>query len=152
MHLAARWKSHLLDKSGRRGFTGGHVGRYKDGDGDFVGEFLHGERNGNPAVAMADQNNLFISGKRGHEVEERFHVLEHGGDLVDLFPGGKVVTITVVHNGDPNPAAGPELERPSSEHHEDPPGAFDEEGDVIMDVDLQPKAGVDDGGCDSPSV
>nr|GMD51786.1 hypothetical protein Iba_chr11bCG5640 [Ipomoea batatas]GMD58666.1 hypothetical protein Iba_chr11fCG7760 [Ipomoea batatas] len=84
--LGARWKSHLLDKSGRRGFTGGHVGRYKDGDGDFVGKFLHGERNGNSPVAMADQNNLFISGKRGHEVEERFHVLEHGGHLVDLFP------------------------------------------------------------------
>nr|GLL45205.1 uncharacterized protein LOC109156749 [Ipomoea trifida] len=61
--------------------------------------------------------------------EEDEHVVNRG------MQGGKVVSSTVIQNGDSNVAEVPLETQPPAEHHGDPPGGFDDEGDVIMDED-----------------
>nr|GMC74996.1 uncharacterized protein LOC109158503 [Ipomoea batatas] len=66
-----------------------------------------------------------------------------------------VTSTTVVHIDDAEGSGVndvPAMNQPTSEHHADPPGALDEEGDVIMDVDNMQKDVGDDGGDARPSV
>nr|GMC66711.1 uncharacterized protein LOC109156749 [Ipomoea batatas] len=77
------------------------------------------------------------SSRRAAEEDE--HVVSRG------VQGGKVVSTTVVHNGDDVASDVPVVNQTESEHHGDPPGAFDEEGDVIMDMESQQQAVADDG-------
>lgn len=78
--------------------------------------------------------------------EEDKHVINRGAQ------GGKVIRSTVIQNGDSIAADVPMNTRPPTEHHEDPPGGVDHEGDVIMDDDSPQTTLAMDGGVASPAV
>nr|GMD52524.1 ribonuclease H [Ipomoea batatas] len=71
------------------------------------------------------------SSRRAAEEDE--HVVIRGAQ------GGKVISSTTVPNGETNMGEIPEANHPVDEHHGDPPGAIDAEGDVIMDITMQQK-------------
>nr|GMC51518.1 uncharacterized protein LOC109158503 [Ipomoea batatas] len=105
-----------------------------------------------PRAVPTNERNL-STGRRSsgacsrRAAEEDEHVVIRGEQ------GGKVTSTTVVH---PDDAEGsgvndvPAMNQPTSEHHADPPGAIDEEGDVIMEVDNLQKDVGDDGGDARP--
>ncbi|XP_031120941.1 uncharacterized protein LOC116024180 [Ipomoea triloba] len=78
--------------------------------------------------------------------EEDEHVINRGAQ------GGKVIRSTVIQNGDSIAADVPVNTRPPTDHHEDPPGGVDHEGDVIMDDDSPQTTLAMDGGAASPAV
>ncbi|XP_031131731.1 uncharacterized protein LOC116033116 [Ipomoea triloba] len=71
--------------------------------------------------------------------EEEEHVVIRGEQ------GGKHISSTTVHNGDSSGAAIPVEALPATEHHGDPLGDFDNEGDVIMEIERHQTAPVEHG-------
>nr|GMD22424.1 uncharacterized protein LOC109156749 [Ipomoea batatas] len=93
--------------------------------------------------ALSSGRRLTGSGSR-RAAEEDGHVVIRGEQ------GGNVINSTRVSNEDTMHAPMPSDDCPSQEHHDDPPNAFDEERDVLMEIEDVPECS--QGVADSPPV
>ncbi|XP_019172460.1 PREDICTED: uncharacterized protein LOC109167844 [Ipomoea nil] len=80
-------------------------------------------------VARAGREN---SGRSRRATEEDEHVVVRGEK------GGLVISSSRVSVGDTDGDVPSPVWQPTKEHHSDPPGSFDDEGDAVMDLEVDP--------------
>lgn len=63
----------------------GQIGRNKNRNRNLVREGLHGKRDTDASIAMADQNHPLIFRNGGHELNQRLNIFGYGTDIVELL-------------------------------------------------------------------